>query len=283
MEWYKKYMTVFEQPYESIPSNIKAEIRNKLTALAPKENPTISIVAIAHNEESHILACLWSLSENILYHSAELIVVSNHSTDQTNNILEEMGVCWYNEERKGPGFARQCGLDYAKGKYHICIDTDTMYPPQYIQTHIDYLSQDNIVCTYSLWSFIPEKPLDKLSLFVYETLRDFYLCLLNINRPELCVRGMVMAFRTQEGKLIKYKTNIIRGEDGSMAFGLKSKGRLKLILSTKARAITCNSTLKGHGSIFQNFLQRAIKGLKYVPSLFTSKREYKDKPSNLIQ
>lgn len=283
MKWYHKYLAAFEQPYESIPRETKEEIKNKLKYYSKKEKPLVSIVAIAHNEESHILACLWSLADNILSCPAELIVVSNLSTDRTNQILDELGVCWYNEQQKGPGFARQCGLNHATGTYHICIDTDTLYPPHYIQTHVDHLCRPNIVCTYGLWSFIPENVTNQISLFFYEALRDIYLLCLNINRPELCVRGMVMAFRTEEGKQIKYNTRIIRGEDGSMALGLKSKGKLKFITSNRARAITSNSTLKGHGGIFRNFLIRLSKGFKNIPSLFTKKSVYEDKPSNLIK
>lgn len=283
MKWFHKYTVAFEQSYDNVPKETKEEVKNKLKKYSKKEKPVVSIVAIAHNEGSRIFACLWSLADNIISDSAELIVVSNHSTDRTNEILEEMEVCWYDEIQKGPGFARQCGLNHANGIYHICIDTDTLYPPHYIQTHIDYLRKPNIVCTYGLWSFMPSNFKNKIALFFYQTLRDIYLYVLNINRPELCVRGMVMAFRTEEGKQLKYNTRIIRGEDGSMALGLKSKGKLKFIVSKRARVITSNSTIKGHGGVFQNFLIRLARGIKRIPSLFTQKKVYEDKPYNIIK
>ena len=99
------------------------------------------MVAIAHNEGNRIFSCLWSICENNCHFPIEIIVVNNHSTDNTESILKKLGVTYYNEEQKGPGFARQCGLNHAKGKYCVCIDSDTMYPPLYITTMTKALQQ----------------------------------------------------------------------------------------------------------------------------------------------
>ena len=98
--------------------------------------PLVSVGAIAHNEEKRILSCLWSLCENQHNYPVEILVINNHSTDHTEEVLKELGVTYFNEYRKGPGFARQCGLNHARGKYHLCIDAATLYPPQYISSMI---------------------------------------------------------------------------------------------------------------------------------------------------
>ncbi|WP_044268897.1 glycosyltransferase family A protein [Bacteroides timonensis] len=282
MAWYDKYRTAFEYPWQDIPSEVRLEITTKMKSFRAVTDPECSVVLIAHNEERHILGSLWSLVDNICDFSVEILVVSNNSTDATDRLLEETGVCWFREEKKGPGFARQCGLNHARGKYHICIDSDTLYPPYYIAMHVYNLRKPEVVCTYGLWSFLPDEHHPKLGLFLYESLRDIYICLQNINRPELCVRGMVLAFRTEFGKMVGYRTDIIRGEDGMMALELKKYGKLKLIRSRKARAVTSCGTLDGGGSLFRNIWCRFIGVMKGIVYLFTTASEYKDRDSNLI-
>lgn len=283
MKWYHKYLSAFERPHQEVPVEVKKEIANKMSRFRPQETPECSVVLIAHNEERHILGCLWSLVDNICDFPVEIIVVDNHSTDATGRLLDEVNAVWHYEDRKSPGFARQCGLDHARGVYHLCIDSDTLYPPHYISTHVEHLKRPGVACTYGLWSFMPDARHPQTSLFFYELFRDIYLCLENINRPELCVRGMVLGFRTEYGKKVGYRTHIIRGEDGMMALGLKKYGRLKLLKTRKARALTSNATLDGAGSLRANVWLRIKRAIRNFHLLFTTQQEYKDQEYNLIK
>lgn len=284
MTWYSKYLSIFENPLKEVPKEIIKEIQYKLKQKA-NENPLVSVVAIAHNEEKHILSCLWSLSENKCDFPIEIIVINNNSTDRTTEALNMSGVKWFDEPKKGPGYARQCGLDHAKGKYYICIDADTLYPPYYIQTMVDKLRKPGISYVFSLWSFMPDKNHSKVSLFFYEFLRDIYLLLQSIKRPELCVRGMVFGFNTEMGRKIGFRTDIIRGEDGSLALALKQYGKSLFITNRKARALTSNGTLNADGSFFKSFFKRLIKAIKSLKTVFkkASTNDYKDEDSNLIK
>ena len=117
-----------------------------------------------------MISCIWSLSENHCHFPIEIIAVNNNSTDKTEEVLKSLGVTYYNETKKGPGYARQCGLDHAKGKYHICIDADTLYPPHYIETHVKYLMNPKVACTFSLWSFMVDERHSRFGLWCYEGL-----------------------------------------------------------------------------------------------------------------
>lgn len=282
MSWYSKYTSVYEKPFEEVPLEIIREVKNKLET-KQSEKPIVSVVAIAHNEATRILSCLWSLSDNQCNLPIEIIVVDNHSTDHTSDVLNQLGVKCINEPRKGAGYARQCGLDQAKGKYHICIDSDTIYPPHYIETMVQSLEKQDVACVFSLWSFIPDKQHSKIGLFFYELLRDIYLRIQFINRPELCVRGMVFAFKTDMAREYGFRTDIIRGEDGSLAYALKEKGKLIFLYNRKARAITGHGTLNNDGSLFQSFLKRVSKAIKQGFSILFGKANYKDEDSNLIK
>ena len=63
MIWYKKYLSVYEKPLQEIPQATIHEIRNKIEKLQ-SNTPIVSVVIIAYNEEKHLLANLWSLSDN---------------------------------------------------------------------------------------------------------------------------------------------------------------------------------------------------------------------------
>ena len=62
----------------------------------------------------------------------KIIGVNNNSKDRTEEVYKRLGLPYFNESKQSPGFARQCGLNHAKGKYHFCIDADTFYPPKYV-------------------------------------------------------------------------------------------------------------------------------------------------------
>lgn len=282
MNWYSKYLSVFEKPFSSVSESTILKIREKLKTINSKE-PVVSVVLIAHNEETRILGCLWSLSENITEYPVEIIGVNNHSNDRTAEAMDAVGLKWFNEEKKSPGHARNCGLSHAKGKYHLCIDSDTMYPPLYIQTMTHELRKKGISGVTGLWSFLPDQHHSRTGLMVYEALRDVHLRLLFQRRPELCVRGMVFGFETELGRKIMFRTNIIRGEDGAMSVGLKNYGRLKLITTRKARAVTSTGTLSTDGSLTKSFWIKFKKALKGFNKYFTTKAQYRDQDSNLIK
>lgn len=281
--WYSKYLSVFEKPFSSIPLLVISEVKEKLTKMN-SQDPLASVVVIAHNEETRLMSCLWSLCDNVCRYPIEIIGVNNNSSDRTSEVFAASGIPFYFEEKKSCGYARRCGLDHAHGKYYVCIDADTMYPPHYIETMVEGLQKPGVVAVSSFWSFIPDKNHSKWGLRVYEFLRDIYLCLIFHNRPERGVRGMVFAYVAEYGRKVGYRVELIRGEDGSMALGLKKYGEIKLIMSVKARAMTASNTLDADGSLLNSFKVRLIQALKNIDFFFTRQtKPPKDEESNLIK
>lgn len=281
MSWYQPYLKVFEKPIQQFPEELEV-VRKKLQR-KESEYPLASVILIAHNEETHLLSCLWSLAENQCDFPIEIFVVNNNSTDRTEEVLKELGVTYFNETKKGPGHARQCGLDHARGKYHLCIDADTLYPPHYIATHVRELMKPGVVCTFGLWSFMPDEQHSRLGLWFYESLRDIHLRIQAIKRPELCVRGMNFGFNTELARPYGFRTDIIRGEDGSLALAMKPHGRLVFLTSRKVRVLTSNGTLNADGSLLKSLWIRIRKAFKGLGGLFRKKDKYTDEESNLIK
>ena len=256
-------------------------MRRNLAGLQSKE-PLVTVSLIGYNEEKHLLACLWSLSEMQCKYPVEIIGVDNESKDRTAEIYEACGVPYFTETRHSCGFARLCGLNHAQGKYHINIDSDTMYPPRYVETMVDALEKPGIVAVSSLWSYIPDKEHPWLGLKFYEAARDLHLWLQSFKRPELSVRGLVFAYRTDFARETGIRTDIIRGEDGYLALQLKAYGKIAFVRKRRARAVTGYGTVGADGSLFGSFRVRVVSRLKGIGGLFTKKKEYKDEDSNLV-
>ena len=282
MKWYSKYLLAYEKTFAEVHPTIVEEVNRNITKLQ-SEQPLVTVSIIGYNEEKHLLACLWSLSEMQCKYPVEIIGVDNESKDRTAEIFQACGVPYYTETQHSCGFARLCGLSHAKGKYHINIDSDTMYPPKYVELMVNALERPGIVAVCSLWSYIPDETHPWLGLKVYETARDVHLWMQSFKRPELSVRGLVFAYRTEYAKRTGIRTDIIRGEDGYLALQLKQFGKIAFIRNRKARAVTGYGTVGADGSLFNSFKVRVVKGLKGIKNLFTEKKEYKDDESNLIK
>ena len=281
MSWYTKYLSVYNKPFDEVPQEVVSLVKNNIKQLQ-SEKPLVTVSVIGYNEEKHLLACLWSLSEMRCKYPVEIIGVDNDSKDRTAEIFKQTGVPYYTEMQHSCGHARLCGLNHAQGKYHINIDSDTMYPPLYVETMVNALEKPNVVAVCSSWSYMPDKEHFWLGLKCYEMARDIYLWMQHFKRPELSVRGLVFAYNTELGKKIGIRTDIIRGEDGSLALELKKYGKIRFIHSRKARAITGYGTVGTDGSFFNSFKVRIIKAIKNMGSLFSKKKHYEDKEENLV-
>ena len=278
MEWYEKYLSIYEKPFSEVPQEVIDQTRNHLTALQSND-PLISIFIVAYNEEKHLQACLWSLSDIKCKYPVEFIGVDNESKDRTAEIYQKSGIPYYTEHQHTCGYARQCGLNHAKGKYAMCIDSDTIYPPYYFDIMVENLMKPGVSAVAAMWSFYPTENHSKLQLKMYEFIRDIYIRLQNINRPELSVRGRAFGFGTENAKKEGYRVELLRGEDGSMALAMKKYGKIKFVYDRRCRVIT------GYGSLKETSLIKAMwNRLKFygVSRLFYKTDHYKDAEDNFL-
>ena len=281
MAWYDKYLSIYGKTADEIPDNICEEIKENLSTRQSNQ-PLISVVVIAYNEERRLAACLWSLSELQTQYPIEILGVNNNSKDRTEEVYQRLGLPYYNELQQSPGFARQCGLNHAKGKYHFYIDADTFYPPLYVDLMMTKLLKPDVACVSSFWSFYPDEKHSAFGLTMFELIRDSFLFIQHFKRPELCVRGMVFAFNADYARQVKIRTDIRRGEDGSLALSLKQYGKIAFLYNRKARPITGYGTLNEE-SLWQSLLYRAKVQLKGITRIFYTKDHYEDSEDNLVK
>ena len=234
--------------------------------------PEVSVMIPAWNEQNNIYRTLSSLASSNTERKVEIVVINNNSNDETQKILETLGVRNYLQPIQGTPFARQLGLEKARGKYHLCADSDTFYPPDWIDSMLAPMEDDkNIVGVYGRYAFLPPKSNGRPLLWFYERITGILVRLRKMNREHINVLGFNMGFITQVGLANGgFKVTNVRkfdnalgseyfvdeAEDGRMAINLKKTGTLKLVFSNKARVFTSSRRLVSEGGILISFTNR---------------------------
>lgn len=95
------------------------------------DNPFISVVIPAYNEEKFLKKALLSIV-NQNYDNFELIIVDNNSSDKTAEISRSFGAKVILEKKQGVVFARQAGFMEARGEIIATTDADTMLPKNWL-------------------------------------------------------------------------------------------------------------------------------------------------------
>jgi glycosyltransferase involved in cell wall biosynthesis len=202
----------------------------------------------------------------------ELFVVNNNSTDHTQQVLDRLGVKNYFQPLQGTPYARQLGLLQARGKYHLCADSDTFYPPRWIELMIKpMMNNNNIVGVYSRYCFVPPKGQLRIGLWGYERLTGVLIRLRKFKREHINVLGFTMGFVTEIGKSTGgFEVTEVRkfdnalgsdyfveeAEDGRMAVNLKTVGSLKLVTHSQARPFTSSRRLSSEGGVLSSLIRR---------------------------
>ena len=279
--WYDKYMTIYGKPFSEVPQTVIDETRERLARLQSPE-PLASIVIIAYNEETHLQACLWAISEIQCKYPVEIIGVDNDSKDRTAEIYEKSGIPYYTEYQHSCGYARRCGLQHAKGRFYFDVDSDTLYPPQYYERLLDVLLKPGVSCVSATYGFFPDENHSRLSLRLFEMSRDLFLWIQHFKRPELSVRGLVFAYNADYGRKEPYRVDIIRGEDGSMALALKKYGKIKFVRNRHCKAMTGYGTI-GKQFMWKSFWNHVKVQMKGIGRIFHKTDHYEDSDDNLVK
>lgn len=277
MKWSKRYLEIYEKPYVSFSDDLFNKVKQNVIRINSHPNPIATVAIITYNDETRLLSCIWSLSENKSKYPFEIIGINNRSKDHSEEVFDRSGVPCYFEERKGCSAARQCGLDNAKGKYYICIDSDTIYPPNYVDMVVSAFEKTNPVGVNVSYRYIYHNNKDRFKYSVYYFFRNVFNRFVSIKRPELAVRGFAFSVNTDLARKVGYRINIIRGEDGSMAIGLLKYGKIKFIRNNRNKAMT-------RTTIFDASLtKKMFSEIKNIKRYTKRPKEIVDQDSNIIK
>ena len=108
----------------------------------------LSIVIITCNTINFLHSCLTSLQNTLAGSDTELILVDNGSTDETISFIESH----YPKtkliklaENKGVAYARNRGIEQAKGNYILLLDSDTISNHEAIIGMVRYMNENSEV------------------------------------------------------------------------------------------------------------------------------------------
>lgn len=126
----------------------------------------ISIIIPTFNVENYISACLNSIL-NQTYTNFELIIIDDHSTDDTIRIIKDIAKVdnriklFFNETNKGCAFSRNLGLKFHKGDYITYVDADDIVTSDYLErlyNNLKKVNADISICQYKKFSNLKRKP-----------------------------------------------------------------------------------------------------------------------------
>ena len=268
--WIKSHLFI-EKKFSQLSDRDLKDLQHKISKFQDNQ-PEVSIVIPAWNEENNIFRALSSLASTNTKRKVELIVINNNSSDQTQKVLDILGVRNYLQPLQGIPFARQLGLEKSKGKYHLCADSDSFYPPDWIDSMIRPMEEDEtIVGVYGRYAFLPSKGSGRLSLWFYERITGILVTIRKQNREYLNVLGFNMGFITKVGLInggfrvtnVRKFDNALgseyfvdEAEDGRMAINLKKSGKLHLVKANKSRVFTSSRRLVAEGGLLKSFINR---------------------------
>lgn len=197
------------------------------------KKPKVSIVIPARNEEKHISECISSVKRQITSFPYEILVVDNASKDTTAKIAESLGAKVILEKHKGLSFARQKGLDAAKGEFIVYIDADTRLPEDWISYMIGYLEEHpRLVGASCSFHFYDGKPMDGVGVFFFKQIVIPIASLLvrTFKRTDI-IFGWAFVVRAEALRKAGgiNKKFIFYGEDTGIAYRLRSQGRVKFL------------------------------------------------------
>jgi glycosyltransferase involved in cell wall biosynthesis len=266
-EWIDKSLFPIKR-LEDVPVDTFSVIRERLKSKM-SDDPTITIVIAAWNEEVNIIRCLDSLSKNETTIPFDIVVVNNNSKDRTQEVIDKLGVTSYFQEIQGCGPARELGQQKAKGKYILIADADCYYPKKWIQRMGHELLKVGVVCVYGRYSFLGNDSISRWQFSLYDVVRDVMVEIRHIKRPYLSAYGISMGYVKEYGIKEGYLRRNIRGDDGRLAFDLMKYGKVKLVRFSDSRVWTSNRTLERDGSLVKALKKRILREFARFDKYFT--------------
>ncbi|MDP7243780.1 MAG: glycosyltransferase [Flavobacteriales bacterium] len=139
--WYLVVFLSYRLSWNKIPN-----AKNK------NDKDFVSVIVACRNEEGHIANLIQQIrTQNFDKNRFELIVVNDHSTDDTLSILEKKAAIWnklkivcLGEGEEGKKTAIEKGISFAKGDIILCTDADCSVEKNWIATIIHYFTDEKI-------------------------------------------------------------------------------------------------------------------------------------------
>lgn len=117
--------------------------------------PLVSVIIPSFNAEDTIQDTVNSVL-NQSYKNIEIIIVDDHSTDKTIEIIEEISKAnskvqshVLDKNFGGPAKPRNLGIEQSKGEYLAFLDADDIWHPEKLKIQLEYMSSNGAIISCS--------------------------------------------------------------------------------------------------------------------------------------
>ena len=126
-----------------------------------QQYPLVSIITPSYNSEKYISETIESVLDQT-YQEWEMIIVDDLSSDDSLQIIEHYAKkdsrikVIRSKQNMGPAHARNRAIKEAKGRYIAFLDSDDVWFPKKLEKQIQFLTENNLVITYSAYETMDE-------------------------------------------------------------------------------------------------------------------------------
>ena len=102
--------------------------------------PHVSVVMPTYNRCDRLRRAIAAVADQVVDEPYEIIVVSDGSTDGTDEMLAQCDVAnlrWFTQGNGGPAAARNRGIVESSGELIVFVDDDILAEPGLVQAHVD--------------------------------------------------------------------------------------------------------------------------------------------------
>lgn len=172
--------------------------KNDFTILDSREQPFITIMVPAHNEEVTIEETISYLLNELNYTNYEVLVIDDCSTDNTPKILQKLQQQSNRlrvirlAENKGKAHAFNIGLAFAKGDLVLSNDADTLPEADALMRYVNYFNSPEGQNIAAVTSNVEVR--NRTKLITKSTTVEFSSIVGIIKRAEMGVFGSIFAY-----------------------------------------------------------------------------------------
>ncbi len=156
VRWLWKLRLLFFPLKDAAPATPQADLQSEGPAAGAEEQaPLISIIIPVYNNLAYTQQCLASIMAAQSSLPFEVILVNNGSNDETRSWFESCRAAWPNvhmlslDVNLGFGGGVNVGLRQARGDFFVILNNDTLVTPNWLETMLAVLEQDDRIAIVS--------------------------------------------------------------------------------------------------------------------------------------
>ena len=245
---------------------------HKVKAITNKYfTPKVSIVIAMRNEENEVERLLQNLHSQIYpTDKLELILVNDHSTDNTLNILnssqlDNLQVINMPNGMFGKKKAIKEAIDIASGDIILTSDADCSFSQNWVQTMTNYFSDENIKLVSGPVAFYKQKGiLLRLQELEFSSLIGSAAGAIGINNAIFC-NGANMAYRKQVFLELNNFSNdtAASGDDVFLLHSVKAKYSNAIAFAKQEKAIVNTNAMQTFHDLINQRKRWTAKSSEY--------------------